>query len=271
MDRALLRAVSRSFALTIEWLPRAVRDPIALGYLLARASDTIADSPAAPISERAAALEELRAGTWPTQLPAADHAGEAELLRRLPELRAALMASPHRDRITSVWREILRGQLFDLTRFGPGAPPLTPAEFDDYTYAVAGCVGDFWTHVCAAELPRFARRSLEEMCALGVAYGKGLQRVNVLRDRRADAALGRVYVPTDRFAVEHAAAESGLRAGLEWAAAVRVRRVRFACVLPARIGLATLPGITADGPPAKIRRSEVRRILWRSLPMLLRP
>src|SRR5947209_2603298 len=48
----LLASVSRSFYLSIRLLPRDVRAPIGLAYLLARASDTIADSADAPVETR---------------------------------------------------------------------------------------------------------------------------------------------------------------------------------------------------------------------------
>ena len=41
---ALLKAVSRSFYLTIYWLPSAMRPGVALGYMLARATDSVADT-----------------------------------------------------------------------------------------------------------------------------------------------------------------------------------------------------------------------------------
>ena len=41
---ALLRAVSRSFYVSIRLLPRPLREPVAAAYLLARATDTIADT-----------------------------------------------------------------------------------------------------------------------------------------------------------------------------------------------------------------------------------
>src|SRR6476646_3761647 len=43
-QRQVLRSVSRSFYLSIRILPRDLRDPIGLAYLLARATDTIADT-----------------------------------------------------------------------------------------------------------------------------------------------------------------------------------------------------------------------------------
>src|SRR2546430_5311660 len=46
---SILASVSRSFYLSIRLLPKKLRDPVSLGYLLARASDTIADTIDVPI------------------------------------------------------------------------------------------------------------------------------------------------------------------------------------------------------------------------------
>ena len=40
----LLSAVSRSFYLSMRFLPREMRPGVAVGYLLARATDTVADT-----------------------------------------------------------------------------------------------------------------------------------------------------------------------------------------------------------------------------------
>ena len=42
--RQLLSAVSRSFYLSMRFLPREMRPGVAVGYLLARATDTVADT-----------------------------------------------------------------------------------------------------------------------------------------------------------------------------------------------------------------------------------
>src|ERR1043166_3030734 len=52
----LLRSVSRSFYLSLRFLPKALRDPLLLGYLLARATDTIADTVVPPVVLRAKGL-----------------------------------------------------------------------------------------------------------------------------------------------------------------------------------------------------------------------
>src|ERR1700737_2482524 len=58
----ILRQVSRSFYLSIFVLPKKLRDPISLGYLLARASDTIADTTQIPIELRIEKLQLLARG-----------------------------------------------------------------------------------------------------------------------------------------------------------------------------------------------------------------
>ena len=56
----LLKATSRSFYLTLRVLPAAVRPQIGLAYLLARTTDTIADTEILPVEQRLDALQKLR-------------------------------------------------------------------------------------------------------------------------------------------------------------------------------------------------------------------
>ncbi|HXH83901.1 MAG TPA: squalene/phytoene synthase family protein, partial [Candidatus Tectomicrobia bacterium] len=56
----LLRRVSRSFFLSLSILPRGVREPLGLAYLLARAADTVADTRLIARAERLAHLATLR-------------------------------------------------------------------------------------------------------------------------------------------------------------------------------------------------------------------
>src|SRR5579859_4933188 len=56
----LLRATSRSVYLTLRVLPAVIRPQIGLAYLLARTTDTIADTEIVPLEQRLDALEVLR-------------------------------------------------------------------------------------------------------------------------------------------------------------------------------------------------------------------
>src|SRR6202165_3920223 len=55
----VLRSVSRSFYISIRLLPRKLREPVGLAYLLARATDTVADTSEIPVPTRIETLREL--------------------------------------------------------------------------------------------------------------------------------------------------------------------------------------------------------------------
>lgn len=239
----LLKRVSRSFYLTLRLLPKPVRDSISLGYLLARLTDTEADGAVTD--------------------------AERELLGRREELLRWLASSPDRDEIETVWTTIREGQEFDRVRFPRGSTiiPLTPEELERYTYLVAGCVGKFWTRICAKHLPGFARLSEVEMTELGVRFGQALQLVNILRDRRADLQIGRIYVPDRRVPAGLAQARASLGDADRYVAAIRPRRLRAACALPLLLARETLALVERhpDAPRVKVPRSRVWILLVRAL------
>jgi len=261
----LLRRVSRSFYLSLRLLPGSVRPTLGLAYLLARASDSIADAGTASAELRGRLLgglphswarDEARAlGPLP--------AGEDDLFESLPSLLRQLDASPDREEILAVWKTILGGQIFDLQRFAPGASPLGFEEAVRYTGLVAGCVGEFWTRVCFKRVAGYSDAPLAAMCRLGFDFGCGLQWVNILRDRQADAAAGRVYVAEENFPAAMRAARANLAAGRRYVSLVRPRRLRAACRLPLEIGLRTLDLVDAD--PQAPRPKVGRGFVWFSL------
>jgi len=63
LSRKVLKDVSRSFYLSLRFLPEGFRTPTSLGYLLARASDTIADAGELSI-EDSGLLPRGRLGIW---------------------------------------------------------------------------------------------------------------------------------------------------------------------------------------------------------------
>jgi len=261
----LLKEVSRSFYLSLRLLPGAVRGSLSLAYLLARASDTISDAIPAPVGDRLKLLECLPAA--PPHCPAVPGA-EGRILAALPQLLAAWEASPDRDAIGGVWEKIREGQIFDLQRFGGTMPPsLTPAELERYTYLVAGSVGEFWTSLCFKHVPGYSTESPGRMLQLGKCFGQGLQLVNILRDVRADAAIGRTYVPAGRVGQEMDLARQHLTAGARYGAAVRPRRLRAACLLPLFLGRATLDLVESSPEQSrcKVPRHRVWGLLLRAL------
>jgi len=233
---SLLRQVSRSFYLSLAVLPRSLREPIGLAYLLARAADTIADTRLVPRDDRLGHLETLRrAGAGELVdvrtlaracAPLQTHAAERRLLERVGEALARMEALPPADRheVRAVLATLTSGMIFDLTRF-PGedtkglAAIETLEDLDHYVYLVAGCVGPFWTALHIAHRPRLSDWPLREMSEQGVSFGKALQLTNVLRDVPGDLAHGRCYLP----ARELAALGLGPRDLLEPSGAARAR------------------------------------------------
>ncbi|MDX2079376.1 MAG: squalene/phytoene synthase family protein [Terrimicrobiaceae bacterium] len=264
----LLSDVSRSFYLSLRIVPAVVREPLSLGYALARLSDTIADSSDAPSDERIRALRELP-DRWVDRWTAPDP-GEARLLKHGKDLLDRLTHSAWRREIEDVWATIRNGQIFDVERF-PSPVPLSESELQTYTYSVAGCVGEFWTRICFAAVRNYADAPVETMLRLGRSFGDALQLVNILRDRVSDGLAGRVYVPAERLQETIAVARTGLQAGVDYAAGVRSSRLRLAVLLPARLGLRTLELIEAapDARRVKVPRRELWAILMMALPGLL--
>jgi farnesyl-diphosphate farnesyltransferase len=248
----LLKKLARTFALSLRILPTSIRPALSLAYMLARASDSIADAATAPTFQRLALLRALP-DSFPEKSPDLGLTGdERDLVARLPDLLKALDAIPDAAEIKSAWRVILRGQIFDLERFEPSADgespkPLSPDELIDYTQLVAGSVGEFWTRLSFRHIPDYAAKPLDEMLALAKTFGQGLQMVNILRDRRRDADAGRVYIPDERFYPEMQRASELLEAGQEYASAVKSRALRAACKLPLDLARQTL-ALVAEHP-----------------------
>ncbi len=308
---SLLKEVSRSFYLTMRILPGAIRPQIGLAYLLARATDTIADTEVVSPERRLDALDSLRSRILGENQSAlnfgelAKHQGsvsEKIILERAGEAISVLAGFAKEDQkcIREVLNTIASGQELDLKRFGTANEKKivalqTDAELDDYTYRVAGCVGEFWTKMCVAHL--FQNRKVDQDFLLtnGVRFGKGLQLVNILRDLPRDLRSGRCYIPEQRLNALGLTpddllspsnepkfrplyqdylniAQEHLAVGWNYTNYLSKSdfRLRLACAWPILIGAKTLQKLRdADvldpAQRVKISRGEVRNILAKSL------
>ena len=305
----VLKSVSRSFYLTLAVLPANVRTQVGLAYLLARAADTIADTDLIERSRRlhyltrfrewvleprvnAAAVQEIQSALLPHQRGA-----ERMLLEQLEDCRRILetFTGEDQERIRRVLDILTTGMVKDLVVFaGNTAHELaalkTLADLDQYTYDVAGCVGEFWTRMMCAQRTALRNWDVEAMSQVGVRFGKGLQLTNVLRDSAKDLRRGRCYIPQDlldqvglapadlldpavlpkfrpvlihllRIALEH------LDQGWLYTMAIPPRelRLRLACAWPILFGVKTLqrvstaPHLLDPRATIKMTRGEVYR------------
>lgn len=307
----LLSQVSRSFYLSIRLLPPPLREPIGLAYLLARASDTIADSGTAPVDLRLRHLHDfgvrvatadssdLASGLKAEILPTSE--GESALIANLGDILLWLQAldEPARVEIQRVLATIIRGQVLDLEKFALPASsnnvaPLalkTAAELEEYTYLVAGCVGEFWTRLSLQRLgSAYSTHPPDDLSHLGVQLGQALQLVNILRDLPADLRQGRCYLPADELAATSTSPEelltrptaarpvfkhwldrtsTLLEGGRAYISAVRLRRARAACFLPWYLAEKTVALLRQSPPletPARVKvpRRTVYAGLWKA-------
>jgi farnesyl-diphosphate farnesyltransferase len=315
----LLKGVSRSFYLTLRVLPAGMRDPIGLAYLLARAADTIADTSLIPPDQRLELLLSLRSqvngasdeGALVRRM-AAEVAGqqtlsdEKILLESLGPALAVLsqLSESDREAVREIVTTLTKGMEFDLRTFpdersGQIVALRELAELDQYTYLVAGCVGEFWTKMTYAHMPGNLKGDPEAMLQRGVRFGKALQMTNVLRDCGKDLRIGRCYLPITlldrlglspqdlllpsnsrraqpllfeliRMTLDH------FREAVEYTLAIPAFsiRLRLACLWPVVIGLETLLLLVDNndwldpGKVSKIRRNKVYQVISCSVPLV---
>lgn len=287
----VLASVSRSFFLSIQLLPKEIRSTVSLAYLFARTSDTVADAPVATTQSASALLtayrDDVLAGTLRTTTQQAlqetptHHAGERELLSRaaLSFELFALLPPAQQLLIKSVLTKIIAGQILDRNRF---ADPSTlrflshQSELEEYTYLVAGCVGEFWTevvHLLPGQSPASSQRLRQARL-----FGQALQLINIVRDVGADLAIGRCYFPAAELksagiTLDHTFIQDPRFASIHrrWANQARTwlanatryvnqtphLRLRLAAWLPAALGHRTLDLIEAQPavPQHKIKVS----------------
>jgi farnesyl-diphosphate farnesyltransferase len=211
----ILKQVSRSFYLTLNILPLGVRDQMGLSYLFARAADTIADTDLIDRAQRLKYLNLFRAQFTPAGIdwmvvreiqtaliPHQKDSAEGILLQRLEDCLRLYegYSADDRERIQWLMSVLPNGMEMDLMRFpgessGQLAALSTLEELDQYTYYVAGCVGEFWTRMVCAHRPLMAGWDVPKMSAIGVRFGKGLQFTNIVKDIARDLHRGRCYVP----------------------------------------------------------------------------
>lgn len=260
-----------------------MREPIALGYLLARLSDTIADTTSAPLAERVAALASLREGRLPQLDALSDqlaHPGEKELCLRAGEIFDWLHQIPEREQqlIEQVLATITTGQAWDLEHFADPGASANEADLERYTYQVAGCVGEFWTKVGYLKLgEKFASENdREQLLTSGRSLGQGLQLINILRDLHEDLPAGRLYLGSaepdqELFETHLKKCRHYLSDGHQYLPPLRNRRVRTATALPLYLAEATADLLEESGVETvrqrkvKVSRSEVWHTILRTL------
>lgn len=236
----VLEETSRTFFIPIVRLPDRLRETVASAYLCMRSIDEVEDQHALDAGVRA---ELLRSISRVLQAARADFDE--------PELRA--LFQPHGALLPEVTQRLgewcrlapadIRARVWDSTAamadrmadwVQRGFTVTRVADLDRYTYAVAGGVGvllcDLWCWFDGTPSDRSA----------AIAFGRGLQAVNILRNRDEDLANGvDFYPPGWNDAAMHAYAGASLEVADGYAAALPAGPIRDFCALPLRLAHAT--------------------------------
>jgi phytoene synthase len=173
-SRAITRKSASNLALAFVLLPKAKRDAMSALYAFCREVDDVADNESRPVAERREQLAAWRAdvrracGTEIPQFPV-----NRELQ---PIIRQYHLPFEHFD-------ALLQGVEMDLdiNRYEDYE------QLDLYCYRVASVVG-----LLSIEVFGYQDRACRDYA---IALGKALQLTNILRDVRADAQRGRIYLP----------------------------------------------------------------------------
>lgn len=282
LDR-LLQGCSRTFALTIPLLSEPTRGQVTIAYLLFRVADIFEDATHWPTGTKLVQLRELStfledpsagaaralAARWSAD-PPVDPPGYRALLAEFPAVMDATRAL---DR--EAWRHIAshtartcRAMASFVERERNGI--LMLADLEDlrrYCYAVAGIVGEMLT-----ELFLLGGESLAPVAGVlrrdAVAFGEGLQLVNILKDCASDAGEGRYYLPQIPGRPEvFAMARRDLEVASDYCSTLEQagseRGIIAFTALPILLARATLDRVEASGPGAKITRAEVAALMSR--------
>lgn len=189
----ILKQTSRTFYPSIIGLPSRIREAVMSSYLSLRAIDEIEDHEEITRDTKVSLLREL-SRTLQEHRNGASHATEILRTHRdaLPEVTLRLdewLALPPKEIRNTVRRATAEMSARMARWVELGWSIRSELELDQYTFCVAGAVGvllsDLWTW--------YDGTSSDRQDAIN--YGRGLQAVNILRNRADDLARGVDFFP----------------------------------------------------------------------------
>ena len=207
----LLEGVSRTFALTIPQLPKALFPAVANAYLLCRIVDTIEDEVSLSPQQKLHFCNEF------INVVKTGEQSEVFALELAPLLSDQTIPAEHKlihviPRVIQITHSFEAAQvkaLFECVETMAKGMPIfqakdlhdgleTLADMDKYCYYVAGCVGEMLAKLFCHYSPEIAAHE-PDLMKLSVSFGQGLQMTNILKDIWDDAQRGVCWLPQDIF------------------------------------------------------------------------
>ncbi|MFL5591409.1 MAG: squalene/phytoene synthase family protein [Ktedonobacteraceae bacterium] len=181
----VLQETSRTFFVPIRQLPAGLQEAIASAYLCMRAIDEIEDHPHLKCGKKISLLRQV-SRQLQAQTSVEDFPPDAFLKCFVPH-QACL---PEVTLRLADWLCLAPEEI--APRIWEAIAAMAEADLDRYTYGVAGATGvllcDLWAWAGGEQLHRSA----------AIQFGRGLQAVNILRNRAEDLARGVDFFPTGR-------------------------------------------------------------------------
>lgn len=249
----MLKKTSRTFFIPIACLTSTLKETVASAYLCMRAIDEIEDH------------ETLENETKSKLLLAISQL----LKKQFNESAFQQLIEPYRDQLPDVtirlgdWLKLCPKDAVEKVKSAASEMAegmakwakrnwniKTKADLDDYTYYVAGLVGcmlsDLWKWHDNTKTDR----------ELAIAFGRGLQAVNILRNQKEDKERGVGFMPEnwerkDMFNY----AEENLNKAEQYVKSIRNKNIQLFCKIPLRLAHATLQALSKG--KEKMSRDEV--------------
>ncbi|MDB5048706.1 MAG: Squalene/phytoene synthase [Fibrobacteres bacterium] len=212
----MLGKTSRTFALNIQVLPTGLRRQVLLAYLFCRMADTLEDDGELGETTKISLLESFR-GLFP---PGPDKSARLAAFRadlppewarserwdrllvhhcdwiypQLSEFPEAVVSAISRcvDEMSVGMIDFTRRQA--KTRAGQVLIE-SIADLDRYCYYVAGTVGNLLCDLFTLHSPLIGTKRAQDLRALSVSFGVGLQLTNILKDVQEDRRRNVSYIP----------------------------------------------------------------------------
>jgi farnesyl-diphosphate farnesyltransferase len=258
----VLEKTSRTFYLPIVRLPSGLKEAVISGYLCMRAIDEIEDHAELPAPVKTKLLRDISLLLQSqTSIEDFNHQAFTDLF------------APHADRLPEVslrlgeWAcyapQFIAARIWEATaamadRMGHwtknGFKVVTRSDLDRYTYGVAGAVGlllcDIWAWFEEIQIHR----------SRGIQFGRGLQSVNIIRNREEDLERGVDFYPENWSDEDmQSYARANLKEFDEYLQELPATTFSDFVRIPRALAVATLDAI-AEGRE-KLTRSEVLKIV----------
>ncbi len=251
----VLTQTSRTFVIPISRLEGSLNHVVMAAYLCMRSIDEIEDHPILPKEDKIRLLRSVGKQILNTETPLSPLFSEWDDM--LPEVTVRiddwLLLIP--SEITEKVRYFVSKMAFGMADWTERNWVVrTEEDLDDYTYYVAGLVGELLSTLWKWH------DGIDTAKNLAVSFGRGLQAVNIIRNRSEDQERGVSFYPdgwTQERMIQYA--KKQLSQADEYIASIQSKHIYEFCSIPLALAYGTLRVI--ENKQEKLKREEVIKIV----------